>query len=515
MLAQAPIRTATLSAEMQAAVNRTWHRLRGSGTLVVCVLAVVGAAILFAEYVNPRNGLYIWGVLIAGVVVYRWPAAAILVAFTMSGSYGSLKAFLNLPANGIATAVLVGAVVASLGAVLFGRRRYVKVLWPGAVAVALYVIAVFASLPFAPEFSPALKVARTEGLYILGFLLVAYGPWREGMHGRLRQGVVWVALGVGAYATLRYAIGASAKERAQVTAVAFNQTSVGHNKVQGSFPSGVELGLWTSAVIPFLVGTVLSARGRIRIVALAALPLCAIGLFGSGLRSGLVATVIALVVLLIVYAFALSMPSNRPLLLGVVVVGLVVGGVVLFPQIVGNNANSVQRYRDLLNPAHDASFRVRLQKWDQAFTALAGHTFGYGLGTIGPEAASQPVVRDINPFLDSSFVRIAYEQGVGVMVLFIIALALLLAGLIRRAVVSLDRDRAGPAIAATGTLVSAIVMMITEMYLTAPCALAIWVILGLGVAPFASRRNDAQPSSARSYARAVPAIMASSEYPAA
>jgi hypothetical protein len=481
------------------------------GAVAAGALALVVAALFYADFVTVDLGLYLGAAALAGLITYRWPAASMAIAFAMSGSYGSLKAFFGYPANGTATGILVGLTAASVGVLVFSRRRRPVVVWPAAVAILAYVLAVAADIPFSPVYSSALKVARTEGLYLLGMLVIAYGPWREGTHDRARRAIVWVALGVGAYATLRYGIGPSAKEKAQVTAVAFNQTSSGHNKVQGSFPSGVELGIWTSCVIPFLIGTILSERGRIRVVALAALPLCLIGLFGSGLRSGLVAAIVGTLVVLVLYALALSMPASRPLVLGAVVLGLGVGGAVLFPQIVGGNANSVQRYRNLLNPTQDSSYRGRLTKWEQAFSDLHGHPFGFGLGTVGAEASSQPYVQNVNPQLDSSYVRVAYEQGIPVMVLFIVGQVLLMAGLVRRSITTAERQRAGPAIAASGTLSAAVVLMFTEMFLTAPCALAIWVLVGLGMAPF-TRRTPAQSPSATAYAREVPASMASREY---
>lgn len=500
---------------MQTALNRSRLRLTRAGTLLAGALLIAASAWLYAHFLPAKLGLYAAGALAAGLVTYRWPATCVTVAFAMSGSYGSLKAFFGFPANGTATGVLAGMAVACVGALVFARRRQRVMVWPATVVMALYVVFVVASYLFSPVSAPALKVARTEGLYILGMLLIAYGPWREGTHRRARQAIVWAALGVGAYATLRYGIGAAPQERAQVTATAFNQTSSGHNKVQGSFPSGVELGLWTGSVIPYLVGVLLTARGRIRMVAIVALPLCLVGLLGSGLRTGLVAAILGTVVVLIVYAFAVSMPGSRPLVLVVAVLGLVGCGAVLFPHVVGGNVNTAHRYQDLLNPTQDSSFQRRLTKWEQAFSAVGGHPFGFGLGTVGPEAQGQPTIRLVNQQLDSSYVRIAFEQGIAVMVLFVAGLVLLLTGLIRRGIATLDRNRAGPAIAAAGTLAAGMILMFTEMFLTAPCALAIWVIVGLGMAPFTRVRGRDQPASARSYTASVPWSMAPSEYSAA
>jgi uncharacterized membrane protein len=457
--------------------RRTMPVLAGSAALVV-------AAYVYAYGLDPSISALALAVAILGWFAYRWPATTIAIAFAMSGSYGSLRAFFKLPANGVATAMLAGLAAACLGVLLFGRRKHAVVIWPAAVLVTVYLIALAVMIPFSPALAPAVKVARTGGLYMLGFLLIAYGPWRSATHTRARNAIVLISLAVGAYATLRWAIGASAKERAVVQDLVFNQTTLGKNKVQGSFPSGVELGVWTSNVIPFLLATLLAQRGRIRVAAMVALPLCVIGLLGSSLRSGVVSAVAGCATVLLLYAFALSMPATRPVVLGAVLAALLGGAVVAFPTVVGHDPNSVRRYQNILHPGQDTSVQGRLSKWQQALHDLHGHPFGLGLGTVGPEAAGQRYISNTNSALDSSYLRIGYEQGLAVMGLFIAALVFLLAGLVRRSVVTRERDRAGPAIGAAGTLVAFMVTMIGELITSAPAALAPWVIIGLGVAPF-------------------------------
>jgi hypothetical protein len=450
----------------------------------------VAGAFVFAAYSNPRvAGPVILEMLVllimVGRIARRWPAATMISALALDSAYGSLKAFLGLPANGIATSLIAGLLVVCIAGMVVGRRQRAIVLWPAAVVAGLYLFLLVGAFLFSPSLDPAFKVLRTAGLYIVAFLVIGYGPWRAATHEYVRRAVVIVALLVGAYATLRWAIGAAPKEKALVTSISFNQVAAGKDKVQGPFPSGVELGVWTTLVIPFLLASLLSARGWIRLAAAGALPLCVIGLFGSGLRAGVVATVAGSAIVLLTYGLSRGMGPARVAAVVAAIVALVAGGVALFPTVIGHDPNSVQRYHNLLSPGKDPSVQGRLDKWRQALIDIRSHPFGHGLGTVAPEGVGQRFQTNTNQFVDNSYLRIAYEQGFAVMSVFAGMLLLLLGGLVRRGLWIRDRARAGPAIAAAGTLVSFMLIMVADVITTAPVSLTAWVILGLGVAPFA------------------------------
>jgi hypothetical protein len=501
-------------------------RLLAGGT------CLVSAALLFAAASAPLAAGPIvagvpYGLIALALIARRWPATTIITAFTLDSAYGSIKAFLGLPANGVATALIGGMLVACIAGAVLGRRESAIVVWPAAVVAGVYLLLTVVMFAFSPALDPAFKVLRTTGLYMVAFLVIAYGPWRPITHERIKQAVVLVALLVGAYATLRWAIGAAPKEKALVTSTTFNQVTVGTDKVQGSFPSGVELGVWTTIVIPFLLATLLTARGWIRLVALGALPVCLIGLLGSGLRAGVPAALAGAAIVLVTYGLARGMGPARVAAVVAAILALVAGGVALFPTVIGHDPASVQRYQNLLSPSNDPSVQGRLDKWRQALIDIRGHPFGHGLGTIGPEGLGQRFQTNTNQFIDNSYLRVAYEQGFAGMALFAGALLLLLAGLLRRGIWIRDRARAGPAIAAAGTLVAFMLIMVADVITTAPVSLSAWVIVGLGVAPFA--RLPAPPAasapggspapadprpqipSAQAYARSIPASIAASE----
>jgi hypothetical protein len=96
--------------------------------------------------------------------------------------------------------------------------------------------------------------------------------------------------------------------------------------------------------------------------------------------------------------------------------------------------------------------------------------------------------------VDNSYLKVAFEQGFVVTVFFMVAMVLLLVGLARRALVALEPARAGPAIAACGTLVAMLVLFFIGNYVEGFPVLAGWVMVALGVRQFtygARERSEA------------------------
>jgi hypothetical protein len=183
-----------------------------------------------------------------------------------------------------------------------------------------------------------------------------------------------------------------------------------------------------------------------------------------------------------------------------VIATVVAGGAVLFPVVV-HDPNNVQRYRNILTPTRDTSVQLRLDKWRQALSDLHGHPFGLGLATIGPESTAQPILTNANADIDSGYMRIGYEQGLVVMGIYIAGLLALLTGLMRRGMQTRDRLAAGAAIGAAGTLGAFMTVMGADVLTSAPCTLAAFVVVGLGMAPFV-RIPKPQPADAGALKRA-------------
>jgi hypothetical protein len=76
------------------------------------------------------------------------------------------------------------------------------------------------------------------------------------------------------------------------------------------------------------------------------------------------------------------------------------------------------------------------------------------------------------------------------MLLFIATMVALLVGLVRRAVVTVDRHRAGLGIGAAGALVALAALMFSGVFIIGLTALAAWLLIGLGVAQFTSPPDE-------------------------
>jgi hypothetical protein len=420
------------------------------------------------------------GLLASALFARKWPATAILIAFGMTGTYGSLQAFTPLQPGQVVDAVLAGMWLGLAFVVFTKPRPRTPLASPGMVVGAAYVFITLLFVPFAESMDQGLRSFRTSAWYMVAFLVIAYAGWDATVLRRAAKGVVVIAAGVGAYATLRWAIGPSGKEKALLTDPVYNQVGSGQEKVQGSLPSGSELGFWTAVMIPFCVGAALGFRGRSRLVAIVAVPLLLLGLMGAQMRVGLAAAAIGTVVVLLVHQLSRGFKGLR-LEVGVAaLLAIVIAGVVIFPAVV-NEPASRQRYSNLLHPSRDASFQERLFKWKSAFADIEHHPFGRGLASAG-------VRRDYQRFstvgtleLDNSYVKVAYEQGTGVMIFFAVTLILLFLDLVWRGIGARSPDKAAVAAGACGTLASLMVVLVTGLFIELLPALAVWMVVGIAL----------------------------------
>jgi hypothetical protein len=137
--------------------------------------------------------------------------------------------------------------------------------------------------------------------------------------------------------------------------------------------------------------------------------------------------------------------------------------------------------------SNDPSIALRQYKWDQAFRDLSGHPFGYGLGTAitgySATLARGGAVLNVGiQSVDSGYLKIALEQGLAVMVLFIAGSLAMLGGLFRRSVRAATPVGAATAVGAAGALASFLVLLITGAFQDGLPALGLWIVVGLGLA---------------------------------
>ena len=454
---------------------------------IVSTFVALGNAILIA-------GLA--GLAVTAVAARRWPAQTVFTVFAISGTYGSIQAFTPLD-TGPTVDLLLGALWLGLIPQLFSRRRdYDLVLWPGVAAILAYVLFTLASVVFAPDAYEGLRAFRQTTWYMLALVLVGYLGLRPPTRDQLAFGVVVVCALVGAYATLRWAIGPSAKEQAfaATTGEVKYDVAAGDTKLQGSLENGSILGLWTAVTIPFCVAAALGMRGKARLAGLAAVPLLTFGLLGSQVRTGAVAAIVGVGVVLVLYALSRGFRGPRLGALCGALVAVAITAVAIFPNTAGDSPEKVDRYKNILTPSRDFAFAERRFKWDSALRASVRSPLGQGLGTAGFRSVNQRFrPNETGGDVDNSYVMVAFEQGFPVMVFLIAALIVLLVGLARRAVWTLSPERAVIAVGAAGTLTALMLMFVTRLYIQSLASLAAWIIVGLGVAEFTRierRRSD-------------------------
>ena len=228
-------------------------------------MSAVAAAIWLAPQLSNRATAIFAIPAIAGsmLAARRWPAPMLIATVACSAFYGSAQAFLGLPLGQLADLLLGGFWFGLLGGLMLSSRRHAWTLTPGVALIGVYIAITLAYVAASPNFEYGLRFFRLSHWHILALVVVGYVGLRRPTLDRVAKGTIVVAVLVGAYATLRWAIGPAAKEAELIGGAygtQYNQLFVGENKVQGSFPNGQELGLWASLVIPFCVAAALTRR---------------------------------------------------------------------------------------------------------------------------------------------------------------------------------------------------------------------------------------------------------------
>lgn len=450
------------------------------------VFGALAAAFLIG--LEPRIALVVPGLLVTTLACLRYPAAAIVAVFVLTASYGSLDAFLSFPVGETVDLLLAALWLGVVWSFAVRRPRRSLWLWPGVVAVSIYLILTMTEVLWASSISIGLHSFRASSWYIMAFLLIGFAGLRQTTNDRITRGLVVVAMLVGAYAILRLIVGPAGPERelAEVSThtnfVTADEEDIG---LVGSLTSRHELSAWVGLAIPFCFALALAWRGRRRLLAVTAAGACTAAMLGTEVRVALVAAVVGTAVALALYQAARAF---RGLHLGTTAValgGALAVGAVVFSLTVGPT-DRAERYSAIFDPSEDAAYRDRVDKWRMAIREIETHPFGHGAGTAGrvqERYGRQVTIASYD--IDNSYLKVAYEQGWFVMVLFVAALLLLLIGLARRAVLTLEEARAGPAIGACGVLAGLLVLFMAGVYIEGLPALAGWVMIGVGFSQFA------------------------------
>jgi hypothetical protein len=422
---------------------------------------------------------------VSALVCRRWPYAAFTALFVLSGGFWSIQVFTDLPVAVSADLVLGGLWLATLYAFLTAEDGGARPrLWPGAVAAIAFIGLSLASAFVSDDLVNALYTFRVSYWYMLAAILVAYAPLSAGALWLLTRVALMAALAVSGYAVLRWAIGPAASETefARSAAVRPAETVDGSLRLIGSMGTGHVLGSWMAAMTPFCVALATSLRGWWRLLASAAAALCTVALMGTSVRAGIVAAGLGVAFVLALRIAAAERRREGVAAALATAVVAVAGATAIIGIEAANRDGRSSRLAGLLHPSQDSSVRHREEKWADVLEDVHRHPLGQGLGTSGlAELRFGRYVTISKLSVDSTYLKIALEQGLAVMACFIVVLLLLLAGLARAALAR--SGGLGPTLAAgaAGALLAFGVEMIFDVYFEGIAALGIWLVIGIGL----------------------------------
>jgi hypothetical protein len=478
--------------------------LARGAVLGIAAAALGAAAVGVAALTSAQPLLAFAPLVILGFAALCWrrPAAATVFAVGLSGTYGSIRAFTGLSAALPIDLILAGLWVGLVLTRIATRSREQNPLWPAFLVIVLYVAVSAIQIAFTTDPHAALFSFRLEGWYLLAIGLIAYAGWDTITYRRVARGVVLVAGFVGAYASLRFFIGPAAQERTLAinTGGAYNFVD-GKLRDVGSFSGGHALSFWAGMTAPFCLAAALGWRGRWRLVAGAAFPVLVFAVLASKARGGFLGLLVGVVVVLVLYQLARAMPGLHlgSTTLVLVTAAAIVGGGLAF---VAGSAGQLGRYTHIFSCQREISCVYRTEKWDEAMPGIERNLFGHGIGT----ASADPALRgpaELTPAvynLDNSYLKIAWEQGIPVLALFVAGIGLLLARLSWGATRVRDREAAAMGIGAAGTLASGLACFYAEMFVENIQVVGMWVIVGLGCAFVLSeerKQRAGRPARAR------------------
>jgi O-antigen ligase len=244
-----------------------------------------------------------------------------------------------------------------------------------------------------------------------------------------------------------------------------------------------QLSAWLGTVLPFCAGLAAVAGARTRIAVAATAVLGIIAIAGTNARSGALGLAVGLAVLLVVLNVARALPQVR---LSAAVLSIALAALVGYAAVsvsAGDDKGGAARYTVILAPGRDTAYQARQLKWREAIDAIKRHPAGLGLGSAGGIAASSARFDSVGAHsIDNSYLKLGYEQGIGVLALFVGGLVLLLTHLVRVAMRTADPWAAALTAGAAGALASFAAIMLTGDYVEGLNALAAWLLAGLGAA---------------------------------
>jgi hypothetical protein len=428
-------------------------------------------------------------VALSMLAALRWPVGTLLVGFLLPGIFNTLEAFTPLDAGPMADVVLGGAWLALAYSWLSGRRELPAfvppAMWPfGAYIAATLIFALVGEDLDRSLFSFRASAWLMTAVFLIPLLLAGQPERRRALH----RGMIAIGALVGGYAMLRWAIGPADKEAAPALLGGLYVTNdLGELRLIGSLSSPQALGVWCSVMAPFALASSLAPIGTAwRVLSALTAGMCGAAIFGADVRFAMVAAAAGAITVLILFAVGRGFAGRRALPLASLAVLVAVGAGIFVTTKIEAEGSSGERFRSLVTaPLQDLSVQERFAKWRTILAEADNRPFGRGLGASGAAEVRYARFTSAATFdPDSSYVKVAYDQGFTILVLFVFSLLALGVGLARRSLEAPDPVDAALALGACGTLAAQIVDMSGAVYFEGLGALAPWMLIGLGFAPF-------------------------------
>lgn len=463
----------------------------------IALLAFAGIVVVLAVTIRPVLVLAVPAGVAGVVLCLARPAAGMVLVFLTIAAFGSLSAFTAISVPGVIDFLLAVLWVSVLYRYLTAQHDRRLLLWLGILAPTLYVALTALEIFTADSLTTGLRSFRLSTWYLLAMVLVAVAPWSSDTFRRVARGVAVVACLVGGYAVFRWFAGSAEAELSFAREAGPPVRASAEPRFFGSFGTAHQLAAWASTVIPFCLALALAWRGRWRMVALAAVGGCTFALLASDVRTGVVAALAGLVVTMLLYQSARAFPGPRFGAALAAVGAIAVAGSVGFLLTAGSTPESEQRFAGLLSPLDDPNYQNRLLLWDAVIDDIYEAPLGHGLGTSGGIGAQAEHFQLVGfSSIDSSYLKIAFEQGLPVMILFIVAMLMLLGGLAWRTVQTLEPEKAALGIGACSALVALMVLFYAGLYIEGVTALSGWILVGIGVAQFTTTPRESEAPAA-------------------
>lgn len=446
--------------------------------------ALVGAACVAALEVSihPRLATGAPLVLVVAVVANRRPVLVVGLLAVVAGAYGTITAYAGISPRTLVDVLLLGLILAVGWSHVFARRRPDAVVPDlGVVLLGAYCAATFLAVVLSAAPAVAIQSFRTTAWPIALCLVLAMG--RFGLETRRRMAsVALIVAGVaGAYAAYRFFAGPSAKELALALAPGNPNVIDGRLRTVGSFPTRGELSGFCAALLPFCVAFTLHGTVARRCIAFAASAATGFGVFAGDSRAGALAAAAGILVTLAAFASARAFPGPRLGTTAVAFALVAVLGVGGFSLALGDKPGTTTRYTRFYS-TDDVSFVQRRYRYDSLIGDVNRHPLGEGLGHAAP-AGSTTGGFNVDVFsVDNSLLKIALEQGLLVMVIFAAGVLCVGGRLVRGLVRSADAEHAIVGVGAIGTLAAFCVLLPLGLYVQTVLVLAVWLVIGLGLA---------------------------------